>query len=98
LSDLQAFSAAISKVQNLREFNSQLFSKVIETIGECVAKKLWNLVVQKADLLKNLHVLKEYYLLAKGEFYLVLIEEARHLFSLPPSAKAEFEINTGPVV
>jgi len=46
-------------------------------IGECVAKKLWNLVVKKADLLYHLSVLKDYFLMARGEFYLVLIEESR---------------------
>jgi len=81
----------------LREFNSWLFAKVIDTIGDCVAKKLWNLVVQKADLLSHLSTLKDYFLLAKGEFYLILIEEARKLFSLPPSSKAEAEMNNGPV-
>lgn len=60
----------------MREFNNQIFIKVIETIGECVSKKLWNLVVQKADLIHHLSILKDYFLLAKGEFYLVLIEES----------------------
>ena len=49
--------------------------------------------MQKADLIHHLSVLKDYFLLAKGEFYLVLIEESRNLLSLPPSAKAEFEFN-----
>lgn len=53
--------------------------------------------MQKADLIHHLSVLKDYFLLAKGEFYLVLIEESRNLLSLPPSAKAEFEFNQGPV-
>lgn len=32
--DLKAFSAAISKLQGIKEFNLPLFSKVIQTIGD----------------------------------------------------------------
>lgn len=74
-----------------------MFLKVLDAIGDCVAKKLWNLVVKKADLLHHLSVLKDYFLMAKGEFYLVLIEEAWDLLSLPPTSKAELEFNLGPL-
>lgn len=94
--DLKAFSAAISKLQSIQEFNLPLFSKVIQTIGDCVAKKLWNLVVVKADLLTHLQTMKDFFLLANGEFYHFFVEESRSLMSLPPTAKADFEINYGP--
>lgn len=94
--DLKAFSAAISKLQSIKEFNLPLFSKVIQTIGDCVAKKLWNLVVVKADLLTHLQTMKNFFLLANGEFYQFFVEESRSLMSLPPTAKADYEINLGP--
>lgn len=94
--DLKAFSTAISRLQGIKEFNLPLFSKVIQTIGDCVAKKLWNLVVVKADLLTHLQSMKNFFLLANGEFFHFFVEEARSLMSLPPTAKADYEINQGP--
>ena len=44
IQDLQSFSSAISKVAGMKEFNGPLFSKVIETIGDFVSKKLWILI------------------------------------------------------
>jgi hypothetical protein len=41
----------MSKIQ---EFNVILFSKIIEEIRECVANRLWHLVVVKADLISHL--------------------------------------------
>ena len=96
LEELQAFSSAIIKLQSLQEFNLPLFSRVIELIRECVASRLWNLVVEKASLIDYLSQIKSYFLLAKGEFYQCFIEEANAMLSLPPSSTAEYDINTGP--
>lgn len=96
IEDLKAFSAAISRLQSIKEFNLPLFSKVIHTIGDCVAKKLWNLVVVKADLLTHLKMMKDFFLLANGEFFHFFVEESRSLMSLPPSSKADYELYQGP--
>lgn len=94
--DLKAFSASISKLQSIKEFNLPLFSKVITIIGDCVAKKLWNLVVVKGDLLSHLQTMKDFFLLGNGEFFHFFVEESRSLMALPPTAKADYEINLGP--
>ena len=98
MQELEAISKAIQKCQDLKEFNLKLFTKVIETIMNCIAQKLWNLVVLKANLIQHLSGLKDYFLLAKGEFYMFFIEEARQLFSMPPSSRADYEINNGPAL
>jgi hypothetical protein len=51
------------------EFNHVLFTKVIEEIRECVANRLWHLVVIQSDLLSDITACKEYYLLGKGEYF-----------------------------
>jgi len=43
--ELQAFSEAIIHLQQMKELNSVLFIKVIEEIRECIANRLWHLVV-----------------------------------------------------
>ena len=57
------------KLQNLPEFNTLLFSKVIEEIRECIASRLWHLVVIRSNLLDDLKAAKDYFLMANGEFY-----------------------------
>jgi hypothetical protein len=52
--------------------------------------------VVKADLLSHLQIMKDFFLLANGEFYHFFVEESRSLMSLPPTAKADYEINLGP--
>ena len=77
LEELQAFSEAIMKLSRIQEFNVILFSKIIEEIRECVASRLWHLVVIKADLIQHLKSIKNYFLLAKGEFYQHFLEDSR---------------------
>ena len=68
-SERQCFSEAIIKLQNLPEFNTLLFSRVIEEIRECIASRLWHLIVIRSNLIEDLRAAKDYFLLAKGEFY-----------------------------
>lgn len=61
-----------------------LFGKVIEEIRECVANRLWHLIVISSDFVSDLTAAKDYYLLGKGEYFQTFIEEARTLMQLPP--------------
>jgi gamma-tubulin complex component 4 len=74
---LKSFSSALMKLASLSEFNTILFARVIEEIRECVAQRLWHLVMVKADLVSHLKAIKDYFLLAKGEFYQTFLSEAR---------------------
>jgi len=59
------------------EFNSVLLERVIEEIRECIATRLWHLVVIQSDLMNDLSAAKDYFLLGKGEFFQTFIEESR---------------------
>lgn len=62
-----------------------------------MANRLWHLVVIKADLLTHLSSIKDYFLLANGEFYHTFLEEARPTLILPPTSSAEYDLNIGPL-
>ena len=85
------------KMSRISEFNVILFSKIIEEIRECVASRLWHLVVVKADLEVHLKSIKDYFLLAKGEFYQTFLQDARHIMALPPRTSAQDDLNMGPL-
>jgi gamma-tubulin complex component 4 len=74
-----------------------LFSKIIEEIRECVASRLWHLVVVKATLPVHLKTIKDYFLLQKGEFYQTFLMDAKHIMSLPPRTSAQDDLNMGPL-
>ena len=97
LEELQAFSEAIMKMSKIQEFNVILFSKIIEEIRECVASRLWHLVVVKAELPVHLKQIKDYFLLSKGEFYTTFLCEAKHIMGLPPRTSAQDDLNMGPL-
>ena len=97
LEELQAFSEAIMKLSKLSQFNVILFSKIVEEIRECVASRLWHLVVVKADLISHLKSIKDYFLLAKGEFYQTFLEDARQIMTLPPTTSAHDDLSLGPL-
>ena len=96
-SELQCFSEAIIQLQNLPEFNTLLFSKVVEEIRECIASRLWHLIVLRSNLMEDLRAAKDYFLLAKGEFYQTFLEEARTIMSLAPTSTVEYDLNMGPL-
>ena len=50
---------------------------MIEEIRECIASRLWHLTVIRSDLMEDMRAAKDYFLLAKGEFYQTFLEEAR---------------------
>ena len=69
ISDLEAFSEAIMKLQKMPEINILLISRIIEEIRESIASRLLHLVVIKANLIDHLSEIKNYFLISKGEFY-----------------------------
>jgi hypothetical protein len=47
------------------------------------------MVVQEADLRGQLRVMKDFFLLGRGELYLAFIDQAQHLLKGPPGPSTE---------
>ena len=52
-------------------------------------QRLWELVVEGADLIGELKVIKDYFLLGRGELYLAFIDHAQGLLHTPPSGNTQ---------
>ncbi len=52
-------------------------------------QQLWKLVVEEADLVGQLRVMKDFFLLGRGELFLAFIDQAQGLLKLPPSASTQ---------
>ncbi|KAF9609511.1 hypothetical protein IFM89_016872 [Coptis chinensis] len=76
-------------LQELKFLNLLSFAKdhlnTLSTLFVAIrASHLWQLVVVRTDLNGHLKALKDYFLLAKGDFFQCFLEESRHLMRLPP--------------
>ena len=55
------------------------------------------MIVQRSNLMDDLRAAKDYFLLAKGEFYQTFLEEARIIMQLAPTSTVEYDLNAGPL-
>ncbi|XP_051130924.1 gamma-tubulin complex component 4 [Andrographis paniculata] len=76
--------AMLQDLKESSEFHKRSFETAIESIKSIAANNLWQLVVVRADLNGHLKALKDYFLLAKGDFFQSFLEESRQLMRLPP--------------
>ncbi|KAJ7518689.1 hypothetical protein O6H91_20G003500 [Diphasiastrum complanatum] len=76
-------------------FHRMSFEHAVDEIRTIAATHLWQLMVVHSDLLGHLKALKDYFLLAKGDFFQCFLEESRSLMRLPPrpsTAEADLKI------
>ncbi|VAH02433.1 unnamed protein product [Triticum turgidum subsp. durum] len=74
--------AMLKQLKHASEFHKRLFESAVSSIRTIAANHL--LVVVRADLNGHLKALKDYFLLAKGDFFQCFLEESRQLMRLPP--------------
>ncbi|KAG1679668.1 hypothetical protein FOA52_006185 [Chlamydomonas sp. UWO 241] len=83
-SDTLEFVTALRELQLAPTFQRVAFEHTVEAIRSKVAAVLWQLVVVRADLMGHLSAIKDYFLMAKGDFYHTFLVEAAPLMGLPP--------------
>ncbi|KNA21461.1 hypothetical protein SOVF_042960 [Spinacia oleracea] len=83
-SEADKIEAMLQDLKESTEFHKRSFEYAVDSIRAIAASHLWQLVVVRADLNGHLKALKDYFLLAKGDFFQCFLEESRHLMRLPP--------------
>lgn len=89
----EEFTRSLYSLQEMPRFNLMLFENEIDKIRLCVAEHLWKLVVEDVNLLKHLQILKDFFLMGRGELFSAFIEHARGLLKLPPSDNTSHDAN-----
>ncbi|XP_010145126.1 PREDICTED: gamma-tubulin complex component 4, partial [Eurypyga helias] len=69
------------------------FESVVDRIRSTVAEHLWKLMVEESDLLGQLKIIKDFYLLGRGELFQAFIDTAQHMLKTPPTAVTEHDVN-----
>ncbi|XP_047332836.1 gamma-tubulin complex component 4 [Impatiens glandulifera] len=83
-SEADKIEALLQDLKESSEFHRRSFEGAVDSIRAIAATHLWQLVVVRADLNGHLRALKDYFLLAKGDFFQIFLEESRQLMRLPP--------------
>ncbi|KAL5701301.1 Gamma-tubulin complex component 4 [Ranunculus cassubicifolius] len=94
-SEADKIDAMLLDLKESSEFRKRSFESVVDSVRVIAASHLWQLVVVRADLNGHLRALKDYFLLAKGDFFQCFLEESRQLMRLPPrqsSAEADLMV------
>uniref|UniRef100_A0A8C1G6J0 Gamma-tubulin complex component n=1 Tax=Cyprinus carpio TaxID=7962 RepID=A0A8C1G6J0_CYPCA len=87
------FAAELHRLKQQPLFSLVDFENLVDGIRSTVAEHLWTLMVEESDLLGQLKIIKDFYLLGRGELYQVFIDLAQHMLKTPPSAVTEHDVN-----
>lgn len=87
------FATELHRLKQQPLFSLVDFENVIDGIRSTVAEHLWTLMVEESDLLGQLKIIKDFYLLGRGELYQVFIDLAQQMLKTPPSAVTEHDVN-----
>ncbi|XP_013394474.1 gamma-tubulin complex component 4 [Lingula anatina] len=88
-----SFAKALQELSQEEEFSLMSFENVIDKIRVCVAETLWKLVVEESDLIGHLRIIKDFYLLGRGELFLAFIDQSQGLLNPPPTGTTEQDVN-----
>uniref|UniRef100_A0A3Q1CRI2 Gamma-tubulin complex component n=1 Tax=Amphiprion ocellaris TaxID=80972 RepID=A0A3Q1CRI2_AMPOC len=87
------FAAELHRLKQQPLFSLVDFENMIDRIRSTVAEHLWTLMVEESDLLEQLKIIKDFYLLGRGELYQVFIDLAQQMLKTPPTAVTEHDVN-----
>ncbi|KAM3876843.1 gamma-tubulin complex component 4 [Diretmus argenteus] len=87
------FAAELHRLKQQPLFSLVDFENLIDGIRSTVAEHLWTLMVEESDLLGQLKIIKDFYLLGRGELYQAFIDHAQHMLKTPPTAVTEHDVN-----
>lgn len=85
--------AAIDTIKGLSTFDFVNFQDGIESIRAEVGKEFLGMFLEKENIEEHLAYLKDYYLLGRGDFYQIFIEETQNMFKFPPNSHSESDLN-----
>ncbi|KAJ8029377.1 Gamma-tubulin complex component 4 [Holothuria leucospilota] len=89
----EKFAAKLTELKQQPVFSIHQFDVVISEIRSCVAEHLWTLVVEEHDLVSELIIAKDFFLLGRGELFLAFIDQAQSLLQTPPNHTIEHYTN-----
>jgi gamma-tubulin complex component 4 len=79
----------LREIQASPSFHPLTFEISVQQIRSSIAAELWRLVVNGAQLEQHLLMLKDFFLLAKGDVFQTFVEENAAMFREPPTSTVD---------
>lgn len=95
LGEAQDVVQTISALANRPVFDSIAMEHALEKFRLHVAGRLYHEVVVKAEFVRHLNIMKEFFLLARGELFQAFIERSYSMMTMKPTHKSEDDLNHG---
>ena len=76
-------------MRDTKEFRVADFERFVDSVRETVSRHLHSLILEKSDLKNELQLIRDLYLLGRGELFQVFIEEADRFLKQPPTAATQ---------
>ncbi|XP_028029212.1 gamma-tubulin complex component 4 isoform X1 [Bombyx mandarina] len=87
------FHEKLQKLKDPDNFEVHNLRSVIREIKECVTKHLWTVAVEEAQLIHELKLMKDFYLLGRGELFLELLRLTAHMLDKPTIRTSSRDMN-----
>ncbi|KAG7203271.1 hypothetical protein KM043_010365 [Ampulex compressa] len=84
------------KLQNLQSkpiFNIVEFERTIDELKQCVTEHLWHVAVEEAQLVQQLKLVKDFFLMGRGDLFLEFIRLTAHVLNKPPTNHTSRDVN-----
>uniref|UniRef100_UPI00358F5972 gamma-tubulin complex component 4 n=1 Tax=Myxine glutinosa TaxID=7769 RepID=UPI00358F5972 len=88
-----SFALQLQQLKESQEFILADLENVVDKIRNAVAEHLWRLVVEDADLLGQLKLMKDFFLLGRGELFQAFIDTTQQLLKHQPTAVTAHDVN-----
>jgi hypothetical protein len=87
--DMMSMAQLLQSLRDAPFAEPTLVQQSLQQIQHCVASHLWHLMITRADLPAYIKMMKDFFLLARGELFQVFIEESRALMLAAPTLRAD---------
>jgi len=84
----------LCQLRDETEFRVADFERFVDSVRDTVSRHLHNLILEKSDLKQELNlVVRDVFLLGRGELFQAFIEEADKYLKNPPTAATQHDVN-----
>ncbi|CAH0724383.1 unnamed protein product, partial [Brenthis ino] len=87
------FHEMLQKLKDPEVFEVYNLRSVVREIKECVTKHLWTVAVEEAQLLHELRLMKDFYLIGRGELFLELLRLTAPMLDKPTTRTSTRDMN-----
>lgn len=69
------------------------FERMVDELKQCVTQHLWHVAVEEAHLMSRFKLIKDFYLMGRGDMFLEFIKLATHILEKAPTNHTSRDVN-----